>query len=104
MLNVLIGAKREYDSSCKVLLRAGANVNSTNAFGETPLHIAAIYDRHNVIELLLKEGADETIVNNHGETAFDCVKVNPLIKKQLEKLQTENDALKQQLAELKEKI
>jgi ankyrin repeat protein len=41
-----------------VLLRAGANINSVDNDGWTPLHAAAHWDKHDVIQFLLDRSAD----------------------------------------------
>jgi ankyrin repeat protein len=43
------------------LLNAGANVNTLNMLDESPLHMAAMFDRWNVVSLLLSSGADVSI-------------------------------------------
>lgn len=44
----------------------GENINLQNAMGNTALHIACFMRRTLIIELLLRNGADETIKNNKG--------------------------------------
>ena len=46
-------------------------VNKTNHFGNTPLHLAFQFDRPEIAELLVKEGADLTIKNNAQLTALE---------------------------------
>jgi ankyrin repeat protein len=41
-----------------VLLRAGANINSVDNDGWTPLHAAAHWDKHDVMTFLLDRNAD----------------------------------------------
>jgi len=44
--------------SSSILLRAGANINSVDNDGWTPLHAAAHWDKHDVIQFLLDKNAD----------------------------------------------
>ncbi|CBJ48667.1 ankyrin repeat protein [Ectocarpus siliculosus] len=60
------------------LLNLGAEVNAQTISGETALHYAAaaVGQRHGsaqVVDLLLRWGADETIVSKQGETAADSI-------------------------------
>ncbi|PUU77232.1 hypothetical protein B9Z19DRAFT_1086627 [Tuber borchii] len=45
--------------------------NKKNRSGDTPLHLAFQLDDMDMVELLLKEGADPTIENNAGLTASE---------------------------------
>ena len=61
----------------ELLLDNGANINSTNNNGSTPLHIACKYnfedcigDKLGVVELLLKKNIDFKIKNKDGMTAL----------------------------------
>ena len=54
----------------KALLDAGAEINSKDALGRTPLHMAAFYGRPKTTELLISRGAD---IN-----AKDRVEMTPL--------------------------
>lgn len=62
--------KQEYLlSTLKVLLAKGAQVNSQNENGQSPLHLYLTRDVPTpVIELLLSKGADVTIKDNSGQT------------------------------------
>ena len=49
------------------------NVNTKNANGSTPLHLAARISYHlSSVKCLIKLNADPKIKNNFGETAYDC--------------------------------
>ena len=64
----------------KLILHAGCDVNSVNAQGNTPLHLAVTFvpDPEQVeilkemLELLLDLGADTKLVNKNGQTVMDC--------------------------------
>jgi ankyrin repeat protein len=55
----------------KILLRYTEDVNVKDILGQTPLHGAAIHgDRLEIVELLVKHGADPNIRDREGRTAF----------------------------------
>lgn len=54
--------------AAKLLLDIGVNINATNKDGATPLVIAIIAGRPNIVELLLKSGADITVCPNQGHS------------------------------------
>ena len=63
------------------LLDAGANVNAPSGGNITPLHLAAQYSKNSQIILtLLEAGADGTLRDADGKTAFDFAKENAYIK------------------------
>jgi ankyrin repeat protein len=63
-------AKAFHSSECvEALLAHGADINTTYKGGYTPLMRAAVTGNLEVIELLLKRGADTKAVDNYGETA-----------------------------------
>lgn len=64
-----IAALEGYHNICKLLLFHNANVDQTTINCDTPLHLAAMYGREDVIETLLDGGADRSILNNLGKTA-----------------------------------
>jgi PBP1b-binding outer membrane lipoprotein LpoB len=49
----------------------GADVNSKDESGSTPLHSAAISGHKEIAELLIAKGADVNARNNDGETPLD---------------------------------
>jgi ankyrin repeat protein len=55
-----------------LLVEYGADVNRSNAHGETPLMIAAMYQRRTIVEYLLRPnvGADVSIRAKSGDTAL----------------------------------
>ncbi|WP_394794222.1 ankyrin repeat domain-containing protein [Armatimonas sp.] len=57
----------------KNLLAHGADPNVANDDGNTPLHIAAFFCRAELVELLLKNGAELNRKNPRGETAAAIV-------------------------------
>ena len=64
----------------KLILHAGCDVNSVNAQGNTPLHLAVTFVPEpeqveilkEMLELLLDLGADTTLVDKNGQTVMDC--------------------------------
>lgn len=56
-----------------LLVDAGADVDARKDDGCTPLHSAAGRLRADAIDLLLRHGADETLVNDKGNTPLDVV-------------------------------
>lgn len=61
------------DQYIQELLSQGAQVNSSDIDGESPLHIAAIIGYDERVQLLLEKGASIKGVNNNGETALHIV-------------------------------
>lgn len=51
-------------------------VNSTDSKGNTPLHIASKLQRPLIVETLLVHGADCTLPNLEGKSAYDIGKKN----------------------------
>ncbi len=64
-------------AACEIshlLLNQGANVNAVDNRGWTPLMYAISIKRHvDLVEILLKRGADPKIRNNDGKKAIDLV-------------------------------
>ena len=58
---------------CNLLIKEGANVNSQNNQGNTPLHYAIAYKRSAIVDLLVESGADETKKNNQRRTPWQGV-------------------------------
>lgn len=56
------------------LIKVGIDINSKNIDGVTPLMAAAQYGRADIIELLLQHGADKSVKNVYGHTAYDIAK------------------------------
>jgi YVTN family beta-propeller protein len=57
----------------KLLIRRGANVETTNRDGNTPLLVAAFMCRREMVQLLLEKGASPLTKNGRGETPIDSV-------------------------------
>ena len=63
-----------YTDVVKLLIKAGAEVNSKNYDGNTALMRSAFHGHANVAKLLIKAGADVNAKNNDGKPAADMVK------------------------------
>ena len=67
-------------ATMKLILHAGCDVNSVNAQGNTPLHLAVTFapgprqveSLKEMLELLLDLGADTKLVDKNGQTVMDC--------------------------------
>ncbi len=62
-------------------LNDGANINVGNNYGRTPLHNAVRFNKNpEVIMTLLRAGADITLKDKDGSTAFDWAGYNEALK------------------------
>lgn len=68
---VLHLAVRGPEDSLKALIKAKANPNVQDNFGNTPLILACKWESEKKIRMLLRAGADFNIKNNVGESAAD---------------------------------
>lgn len=61
-----------------LLIEKGADINSRDKFGRTPLMVAIIYHRDNkeMISYLINNGADTNIKTNAGVSSNDLAKKN----------------------------
>jgi ankyrin repeat protein len=57
-----------------LLLDRGADPNARQQVGYTPLMGAANAGREDLVDLLLRHGADRTLVNDEGKTAADIAR------------------------------
>lgn len=55
----------------KTLVKAGADLDTINQYGYTPLMDCVTKDNSNLVKLLLELGADKSIQNEYGQTAKD---------------------------------
>lgn len=60
--------------SIAALLDAGANPNATDAYGTTPLMMAAGYGYTDIVKLLLARGANPRLSMRDGVTAIDLAR------------------------------
>lgn len=63
----------KYEEIFNLLIKYGVDINLQDDNGDTAL-IQACYSDSSIIELLLNRGADKTIKNKKGLTAFDVAK------------------------------
>lgn len=59
----------------EMLVYAGADVNSKDKNGSTPLMFAVEYGYKDISHLLIDNGAQPSITNNQGESAFEIAKI-----------------------------
>lgn len=65
-----LAAEDDYFDCVKLLLEAGANVNSRNADGQTALHLACLSQSVETVDVLIKYKADITLTYRDGRTAI----------------------------------
>ncbi|XP_074641360.1 uncharacterized protein LOC141899106 [Tubulanus polymorphus] len=70
----------------KILLAAGAQVNLTDSFGNSPLYKAAFHGRPHLIQLLLDAGADVNLRNGLGQTPLSIAVQNYVIHNNTESM------------------
>jgi pimeloyl-ACP methyl ester carboxylesterase len=71
---LLVAAQNSNKRLVEMLLVRGSNVNHQNALGNTALHFALAFDSEGVLgEYLIEKGANDTLENLEGLTAYDGV-------------------------------
>ena len=65
-------------------------VNSLDKFGNTPLHLACLERRVNIINILMYHGADETITNDRRETAEQIAGDKQIPRHLLNRIKSQN--------------
>ncbi len=60
----------------RLLIAQGADINTRDNRGGTPLHWAAYYNRKEIAKLLLMQGADINIKDKNGLTPVDVARIN----------------------------
>jgi len=69
----------------KLLLDSGADARYEDRTGNTVTHLAALFDRFDIVQLLVAKGADLWIQNPAGETPIDLAQ--PATQKKMRELQ-----------------
>ena len=64
----------------KLLIEAGAKINTVNSGGFTPLHLAALHGSSDVANILIENGAEIDAVNHDGQTPLHVASSNVCIK------------------------
>lgn len=59
------------------LIAASSNINNRSELGTTPLIAAVVRHQPEIVQILLEEGADTSIANEEGDTAYDLAGNNP---------------------------
>lgn len=71
----MIAASRGDTGEARRLIEAGAEVNAADIFGNTALLYAARGGHADVVQLLLRNGADIRIKNKQGDGCLDAAKI-----------------------------
>jgi ankyrin repeat protein len=68
---LILAAQQGSKRMCKFLLRRGAKINLQSTVGNTPLHYCYAYHNIPLGDYLKLKGADDSIVNVDGLTAYE---------------------------------
>ena len=72
---LFVATSYNHTNVVEVLLNAGADVQSTDPFGESPLHIAAMHDHADTAKLLISRGANIMALNKYNLTPLHIVAI-----------------------------
>lgn len=70
---LIVGAQNGNKRIIKLALRFGAQINNFNYLGNTALHFATQYQYYDLVDYLIKKGADPLIKNYRGLQAYQGV-------------------------------
>ncbi len=73
--NTLLSIAAQYGCHdiCKLLIKEGANVNTQNYLGNTPLHYTIASNSSDISDLFIENGANETIKNKRRLTCWQGI-------------------------------
>ena len=71
------------------LLGAGADARYVDRTGNSLVHLAAMFNRYDIVELLAKHGADLWVKNPSKETPIDLAP--PALQKKMKELQPQKE-------------
>ncbi|EFO88241.1 hypothetical protein CRE_07765 [Caenorhabditis remanei] len=75
--NALIDAAREINATnVMIAVKKGAYINVFNKFGNTALHSATKRGHPEIVEILIRNGADCTLLNSQNKTPVQMIPVN----------------------------
>ncbi|PIC39862.1 hypothetical protein B9Z55_011417 [Caenorhabditis nigoni] len=75
--NALLDAAREINpTNLRKVLKKGAYINAYNKFGNTSLHLATKRGHPEIVEILIQNGADRTLLNAYNKTAEQMIPSN----------------------------
>ncbi|KAI8332770.1 acyl-CoA-binding protein [Blakeslea trispora] len=66
-----IAADRGYTDVLKLLIEAGADINSKTDDEDTALHLACIAEHLDAAQFLISKGCNTTLLDSEGKTAFE---------------------------------
>lgn len=76
IMDLFESIKKNDIDQVKKLIDSGIDLDMRNGSGRTPLHIASLYNRRNIAELLIGAGANVNAKDKEGETALYLASVN----------------------------
>jgi serine/threonine-protein phosphatase 6 regulatory ankyrin repeat subunit B len=75
IMDLFQAVKQNDIDQVRKLIASGIDVNMKNGSGQTPLHLASVYNRKAVAELLIKAGVGINVKDQGGETALHLAAV-----------------------------
>ena len=76
LIPVSVAVRGGHRECLELLIKAGADVNTTKKDGETALTAAAKGGNDELVELLIKEGANVNTVDKYGSTVLTMAAIN----------------------------
>ena len=70
-MNDLLFANNLTEESLKFLIASGADINTKNSEGKTPLNCACYNDKFNIVKILIENGADINTKNSESKTPLN---------------------------------
>jgi len=67
----MLCAMKGDDETSLLLIKNGCNINSIDNNGDTALHFATRFNKKNVENILLQNGANKTVKNSNNQTPYD---------------------------------
>lgn len=72
--NSLLIQRLGTEKVARLLIQHGANVDAQNVLTQRPLHLAVEYGHEQIVNDLLKNGAERNARTKNGETPLDIAK------------------------------